>query len=72
MQKLIERSFFEGTVGIENSNQGRMMHKLYAYWGKKSNYVIYTYRVKFQSIYSFFPEYLKLSQHKKNKLSISH
>ena len=31
MQKLIERSFFEGAVGIEKSNQGRMMHKLYAY-----------------------------------------
>ena len=31
MQKLIERNFFEGAVGIENSNQGHMMHKLYAY-----------------------------------------
>lgn len=69
MQKLIERSFFEGAIGIEKSNQGRMMHKLYAYGVRN---LIYTYRVKFQSIYSFFPEYLKLSQYKKNKLSISH
>ena len=69
MQKLIERSFLEGATGIEKSNQGRMMDKLYAYGVRN---LIYTYRVKFQSIYSFFPEYVKLSQYKKNKLSISH